>query len=266
MNDKEQRRKNWDEKKQARLERYRARAETSRKKAEGHSERASDILSFIPAGQPILVGHHSERRHRRDIERIDSNIGKSVEYTKKADYYESKVEAIESNTAIQSDDPDAIDKLENKVENLEKIRDEMKRVNAAYKKAKGDLSKVEMSESIKERVLKNLRIWGKSQPFPAYELTNLGARIRTAKKRTEVIAKAGDFKGFEVGGITVELNDGQIQVAFPYKPNEETRTKLKTYPISLKWSGYSKKWVRKYTGQGECYAEQLKKVLESAGE
>jgi hypothetical protein len=209
------------------------------------------------------VGHHSERRHRRDIERIDSNIGKSVEYTKKADYYESKVEAIESNKAIQSDDPDAIDKLGLKVETLEKIREVMKKINAYYKKNK------KLPDDITEKMRREIT-WklanNYDQPYPVFELTNLSARIRTAKKRTEVIAKADDFKGFEVGGITVELNDGQIQVAFPYKPNEETRTKLKTYPISLKWSGYSKKWVRKYTGQGEYYAEQLKKVLESAGE
>ncbi|WP_132290495.1 DUF3560 domain-containing protein [Kribbella sp. VKM Ac-2568] len=29
------------------------------------------ISDHIPLGQPILVGHHSERRHRRDIERMD---------------------------------------------------------------------------------------------------------------------------------------------------------------------------------------------------
>jgi hypothetical protein len=30
------------------------------------------ILDMIPMGQPILVGHHSERRHRRDLERAES--------------------------------------------------------------------------------------------------------------------------------------------------------------------------------------------------
>src|SRR5690606_225754 len=32
---------------------------------------AQNIASAIPPGQPILVGHHSERRHRRDLNRIN---------------------------------------------------------------------------------------------------------------------------------------------------------------------------------------------------
>jgi hypothetical protein len=30
------------------------------------------ILDVIPPGQPVLAGHHSERRHRRDLERADA--------------------------------------------------------------------------------------------------------------------------------------------------------------------------------------------------
>jgi cob(I)alamin adenosyltransferase len=41
--------------------------------------------------------------------------------------------------------------------------------------------------------------------------------------------------------------DGQIQVTFPRNPSESTRDKIKGPGIALKWSNYSKKWVRKHT-------------------
>lgn len=39
---------------------------------------ARAIGDHIPFGQPILVGHHSEGRHRRDLARIDSNMRAGV--------------------------------------------------------------------------------------------------------------------------------------------------------------------------------------------
>ena len=46
-------------------------------------------------GQPILVGHHSERRHRRDLDRIDSHMRKSIEEDKKADYFSNRAANLE---------------------------------------------------------------------------------------------------------------------------------------------------------------------------
>ena len=43
---------------------------------------------------------------------------KSVEAGKKAEYYEVKAEAAENNQAISSDDPEAIQKLMDKLERL----------------------------------------------------------------------------------------------------------------------------------------------------
>jgi len=52
---------------------------------------AKEISSYIPFGQPILVGHHSEGRHRRDLQRIDDNMRKSVEASDKAAYYADRL-------------------------------------------------------------------------------------------------------------------------------------------------------------------------------
>ena len=40
--------------------------------------RVDAIASMIPFGQPVLVGHHSEGRHRRDLGRIESGMRTSI--------------------------------------------------------------------------------------------------------------------------------------------------------------------------------------------
>ena len=50
----------------------------------------SEEATGIPFGQPILVGHHSESRHRRTIEKADNAMRKSVEESGKAEEYERR--------------------------------------------------------------------------------------------------------------------------------------------------------------------------------
>ncbi|MBX2987796.1 MAG: DUF3560 domain-containing protein [Bdellovibrionaceae bacterium] len=74
----------------AKAERYQTYAANAEARAESRYNTARAIGSAIPLGQPILVGHHSERRHRRDIERIDQNMRKSVEESDKAAYLKGR--------------------------------------------------------------------------------------------------------------------------------------------------------------------------------
>lgn len=53
---------------------------------------------------------------------------------KKADYYRHKAKAAEQNSAISSDDPQAVEKLKEKLQRLQKLQDHMKTVNAYYRK------------------------------------------------------------------------------------------------------------------------------------
>ncbi|MBP3502619.1 MAG: DUF3560 domain-containing protein [Clostridia bacterium] len=46
-------------------------------------------------GQPIIVGHHSERKERRLHERAWEDTRKSIEEDKKSEYYKNKVQTIE---------------------------------------------------------------------------------------------------------------------------------------------------------------------------
>jgi len=62
-----------------RADRLAARAESARAAGEAALSRGSALVEGIPLGQPILVGHHSERRHRRAVERSHAATAKGVE-------------------------------------------------------------------------------------------------------------------------------------------------------------------------------------------
>ncbi len=74
-----------------RADRMANRMDNAEKEADTAYKTASNILSFIPPGQPILVGHHSEKRHRRDLEKSDNAMRRSVEATEKAGYYANRL-------------------------------------------------------------------------------------------------------------------------------------------------------------------------------
>src|SRR5205823_811991 len=100
---------------------------------------AHDIASRRPFGQPILVGHHSEGRHRRDLARQHRKDLKASALWKQAKDARSAAKACEANTAIYGDDPEALAKLQTKLLDLERKRDAWKTLNAQYRKAKGDI-------------------------------------------------------------------------------------------------------------------------------
>jgi protein-L-isoaspartate O-methyltransferase len=48
------------------------------------------IADGIPFGQPILVGHHSERHARKDAEKIENGMRKAIECWKAAQYWQDR--------------------------------------------------------------------------------------------------------------------------------------------------------------------------------
>lgn len=83
------------EKAEARAERMSERADKAESNSTAAYNRAHEIGSFIPFGQPILVGHHSEGKHRRDLDKIDNAMRKSCEEDDKAKYYQDRAKSAE---------------------------------------------------------------------------------------------------------------------------------------------------------------------------
>jgi len=74
----------FEAKRAARIERMKARAERIARAGAARLDAARQRANFIPMGQPILVGHHSEQRHRRDLEKIDRGMRAGFEMMKAA--------------------------------------------------------------------------------------------------------------------------------------------------------------------------------------
>lgn len=107
---------------EAEAERY-ARAEDRAERMAGHAanaaarseaahSRASAIADGIPFGQPILVGHHSERRHRRDLDRIHNLHGKGFEEARKAEHFEHRAQNAEKEQAHRESIPTTLRRIE----------------------------------------------------------------------------------------------------------------------------------------------------------
>ncbi|NDK24682.1 DUF3560 domain-containing protein [Streptomyces sp. TR1341] len=78
-----------------RAERYGDRASRAASNSDARHKAALGALDGIEPGQPILRGHHSERGHRRAIERSDNHMRKSIEEHDKAKHYGHRAEAAE---------------------------------------------------------------------------------------------------------------------------------------------------------------------------
>jgi hypothetical protein len=87
----------WAKRKAERLENAALNAENKSNEYYKASQEGKDFLSL---GEPIKIGHHSEKRHRALIDRNWNRMGKSVEFSNKAAEYESRVEywAAKANT------------------------------------------------------------------------------------------------------------------------------------------------------------------------
>jgi hypothetical protein len=67
-----------------RADRLDERSDNARVRASAAFSRANNAVAGIPLGQPILVGHHSERRHRAALARSDSAMRTGCEEADKA--------------------------------------------------------------------------------------------------------------------------------------------------------------------------------------
>ncbi len=76
-------------------------AANAEKRSSEYYEASKEGRDFLSLGEPIKIGHHSERRHRKLIERNWARIGKSVaesdkakEYQRRAEYWEAQASKI----------------------------------------------------------------------------------------------------------------------------------------------------------------------------
>lgn len=108
---------NTQERAKAKAERYRGYAASAVKKSNEYFEKSNKDRDFLMLGEPIKVGHHSERRHRKMIKDAWNNVGKSVEMSEKAESHEHKAEYWDSKAEeINLSMPESIEYFKRKLE------------------------------------------------------------------------------------------------------------------------------------------------------
>lgn len=83
---------NYQEFCKAKADRYQNWAASAENKSEEQWKASHEGRDFLALGEPIKVGHHSEKRHRALIERNHNRMSKSVELSKVAEAHESKAD------------------------------------------------------------------------------------------------------------------------------------------------------------------------------
>ena len=257
---------NYEDKQAARKERLLERAQKAEQRASASDRAASERASHIPMGQPILVGHHSERRHRRDLERIHRGHELAHEERKKAEELRRRAAAV-GRGGISSDDPSATAKLEEKLRGLEERREQMKAANAAWRKRRkrGDGAIAACyaieNDELRREAKRNLELcpfW--SAPFI---LTNIGAEIRRVRARIEELKKAENREAVDedcgVCRLVEAPDDNRVRLYFDGKPSAETRSLLKR--SGFRWSRTEGAWQRHLNAAGRAAARSVVKHL-----
>src|SRR5207244_3522823 len=73
-----------------RAERFGEYREARAEDAEQARQAVARIADGIPLGQPILVGHHSERHARKDAERIENGMRRAVKLWETSRYWQAR--------------------------------------------------------------------------------------------------------------------------------------------------------------------------------
>jgi len=244
----------------ARRERLLARADQLRDAAQRLAQRASEQAALIPLGQPILIGHHSERRDRNFRARIGRAFDKAAQLDQQACALTARAGGV-GHGGISSDDPDAIPKLEHEVRVLEQRQERMKAVNRALRR--GDDEALRMLDFSAAQIveLKRPDACGESG-FPGYALKNNSANIRRIRRRIEELSKRpSEDRERQIKGVRVieDAGDNRLCLVFPGKPEESVRRLLRVHGFI--WSPSRGAWVRKLSNAARYAARCVLEAL-----
>jgi len=123
-------------------------------------EKSNKHRDFLVLAEPIKIGHHSEKRHRKLIEDNWRNMGKSVEMSKKADSHNSKAKYWASRTNdINLSMPESIEYFETM---LASAKEEQRQLKSGEKEREHSYSLPYATKRVKELTKKYeiaLKLW-----------------------------------------------------------------------------------------------------------
>lgn len=259
----------YEEKQAARKARFEELAQKSTTSSEAYYQASKRATAHIPFGQPILVGHHSERGHRADLRRAHNAMDKCCEESSKAKHYARKAESV-GKGGISSDDPEALVKLRAQLAGLKNAQQCMKDANRVIRLTKGgDDEKASALVALgwltdaQARKLLEKDFAGRIG-FPSYKLTNNNANIKRIEERIKDLETAQTRESKEESGrgyiYREDTEENRVMFLFEGKPAEEIRTILKSN--GFKWSPTRGAWVRNLNNGGVYRAKVVRSTLD----
>ena len=223
----------------------------ARKLAENWNE-ANQISCRCPSILIVGGGNFPTRKKEKQVFAMERNYAESL-----------KIEGIISRIrstgtgGIRSDEPNALEKLQEKLNKLEEKQQFMKTVNAFYRRHKTlEGCPVLSEESAKEIQIERGKDWHLSpSPFPAFKLSNNNAEIHRIRDRISSLdAVRGDRTSkesdsdcwtFSGGKVVLNRETVRLQIFFDEKPSVDVRSELKR--AAFHWSPSAGAWQRQLT-------------------
>ncbi len=172
---------------------------------------------------------------------------------------------------ILSKNENAVEMLQNKIDQLEQEKELMKDINKYYRKNKtiegyGKEIPKELLEHINFMIKNNLDSYG------LFSTTNTNAEIRRLKSRLEKLKKfkeqgttnnqVSDADGNEIFKVVKNSEIMRLQLFFDEKPSEKVRDILKSN--GFRWSPYHSAWQRQLTNNAiyhlKIVTEKIKEI------
>lgn len=231
---------------------YRLAERYSKKMAEYYNKESS-IGMMCPSVMISGAGNFPVKKKEKQVAAWDKNH----QFYTEVQAILGKIENIlYGREIIKSEDERAIEKLEEKLEDMKNAQERMKAANKAIRlkdtEAGDDLLR-EMGYS--EEAIKKLRepdFCGRVG-YPSFELTNNNANIRRVEERIKSLKAAKErgsseqeYKTFKAVENTEAM---RYQIIFDGKPEEEIRTLLKSN--GFKWAPSHGAWQRQITDNGK---------------
>lgn len=226
-------------------------------RAEAHRAAADRISENIPFGQPILVGHHSDTRARRDAQRIRTNIDKSLaahQGAREAHAAADRAERIATGA-------ESVVTITNRIERNEALVRKIDRELAAHETAEGIIDKVGANHPKVEAV--GTDRLGLRSPERLAQLGRMKAEALDAIGHDRLQLEAAG--GVTYGKHNVSPGDVIVSRGGAYRPVLRANAKSATVPTGYSWTDtvpWSK--VGKVIRAEEFTPDQVRQILEAA--
>ncbi|WP_439082102.1 ParB/RepB/Spo0J family partition protein [Streptomyces sp. WL006] len=204
-----------------REERASDRADRAASSADARRAKADQIAERFWMGQPILVGHHSEGRARRDQERIHTNMRKSFEDSDRASYWGNRAEAAAHYEKHRNDPHRTLRRLKGLRADLRSL--EREREAAAERgwtfSERRERRMRELTEEIvywealvEEAAANGVKIWGPDDFAPGDYVRYMNSYFQVARVNPATLSIAWNLRLAPKQVMTLEdaTNDGRV--------------------------------------------------------